>query len=315
MLGNLVLATDSGAFSLYNRSKAKKKEIDIDEYLEKYAEYCRSLPPTSFCATLDVLFDPKKTWVFFKKLQKLGVNTLPIIHYGTDESWIKKYMGETDYIGLGGLATNPSDRDRWRWLDHCWKVLMDSKKKPLCGVHGFGVTSFRNLTMFPWKSVDSTSFLQSGRFGCIVLPRCRAPGKYDFLCSPYVFPITPRRRLDYGHLLHKGSQTTKRVLEYLETLDLSLEDVIGAREGKDGRDLRFWVNMYFRLQQQKALNDQGLQVKIYSSGDWTLPGCFEKLGGWASGSDFHFLGSFYAKGFTQKVISSFNSYKRESKKK
>jgi len=65
-----------------------------------------------------------------------------------------------------------STSDLITWLDNLWaNYLTDSKGMPICKVHGFGLTSFVLMFRYPWYSVDSTSWVVTGRMGSIFVPR------------------------------------------------------------------------------------------------------------------------------------------------
>ena len=59
------------------------------------------------------------------------------------------------------------------------KHICDEKGMPRVKVHGFGLTSLSLMLRFPWFSVDSTSWVVTGRMGSIYIPR------YD--CNRWIY--------------------------------------------------------------------------------------------------------------------------------
>lgn len=195
-MGEVLLFLDSGAFSAWSKSeKAKKKgekglAINIDEYIEFIKEHEDEL---DVYAVLDAIgqyerfpFEPemaeeaaRQTWENQKKMEKAGLKPLPCFHYGEPTKYLKRYVEEYPYIALGGMVPIETE-DLYRWLDDMFvDYLCDKDGMPKVKVHGFGMTSVPVMTRYPWYSVDSTSWVLTGRFGSIYVPKLRG-GKYDY---------------------------------------------------------------------------------------------------------------------------------------
>jgi hypothetical protein len=70
-------------------------------------------------------------------------------------------------------------------LDRVWQdYLTFPGGMPKLQVHGFGVMGLTVMQRYPWWSVDSTSWVQFGRFGVILIPK-RVNGKYVYDDNPY----------------------------------------------------------------------------------------------------------------------------------
>lgn len=166
------LFLDSGAFSVWSRGI----EINIQEYIEfikKYEKYIDTY------AGLDSVGDPEKTLENQKIMEKAGLNPLPCFHYGSDESYLKHYLKNYDYIALGGMVPI-STKDLIKWLDKLFcDYICDSKGIPKVKIHGFGLTSLKLILRYPWYSVDSTSWVMTSRFGSVYVPKIRK-GKYIY---------------------------------------------------------------------------------------------------------------------------------------
>ena len=167
------LFLDSGAFSAWSQGKT----INIDEYIKFIKEHKELI---EVYANLDVIGSPEKTWENQMYMEKQGLLPLPVFHYGEDEKWLKRILSRGyDYISLGGMVPI-STGDLIHWLDYLFKTyLCDQEGMPKVKVHGFGLTSLRLMLRYPWMSVDSTSWVVTGRMGSIYIPRYR-DGKWIY---------------------------------------------------------------------------------------------------------------------------------------
>ena len=161
------LFLDSGAYSALTQGVS----IDIQEYIQFVKEHEDVL---EIYANLDVIGDAEGTWKNQMIMEEAGLNPLPVFHYGEDIKWLKKYLERGhEYISLGGLVGG-SNSALVSWLDPIWgEHLTDAEGMPLVKVHGFGLTSLRLMLRYPWYSVDSTSWVVTGRLGSIYVPRYR----------------------------------------------------------------------------------------------------------------------------------------------
>lgn len=161
------LFLDSGAFSAWSQGA----EIDIQEYIQFIKEHQDVI---DVYANLDVIGDAKGTYENQRIMEEVGLSPLPVFHYKEDEKWLERYLKRGyDYIALGGLVTDESTSIH-KWLDYIFEeYITDSNGMPVVKVHGFGLTSLKLMLRFPWYSVDSTSWVTTGRMGAIYVPRYR----------------------------------------------------------------------------------------------------------------------------------------------
>jgi len=161
------LFLDSGAYSAWSQGK----EINIQDYIQFIKDHQDVI---DVYANLDVIGDPQGTWNNQMIMEKAGLSPLPVYHYGEDVKWLKRILGRGyPYIGLGGMVPI-STTDLTKWLDDLFgNYLTDPDGMPLVKVHGFGLTSLRLMLRYPWWSVDSTSWVLTGRMGSIFIPRFR----------------------------------------------------------------------------------------------------------------------------------------------
>jgi hypothetical protein len=161
------LFLDSGAFSAFTQGVA----IDIQEYISFIREHEVHL---EVYANLDVIGDPAGTWRNQQIMEEAGLKPLPCFHYGEDPRWLKRYLARGyDYIAFGGMVPI-STADLQPWLDTLYReYICGPDGLPRVKVHGFGLTSLRLMMRYPWYSVDSTSWVMTGRMGSVYVPRRR----------------------------------------------------------------------------------------------------------------------------------------------
>ena len=162
---------DSGAFSMYT----KGIEIDIPAYVDFIKTNQDIIEAAS---VLDGIGDPELTLTNQRVLEDHGVSVLPCFHYNEPIEYLERYIEEYPYITLGGMVPI-STPDLRQWLDFIWEhYLTDDAGWPIRKIHGFGLTSLSLMERYPWFSVDSTSWVLTGRFGSIFWPtETRPDGK------------------------------------------------------------------------------------------------------------------------------------------
>lgn len=155
---NRSIFLDSGAFSAFTLGAT----IDI----RKYAKFILANSDIiDVASVLDGIGDAQLTLDNQHQLEDLGVQVLPCFHFGEDVSYLERYLEDYDHITIGGMVPIPNAQ-LLPWLDFLWaNFLTDDKGWPLAKVHGFGLTAMNLVYRYPWYSVDSSSWVQSGAFG------------------------------------------------------------------------------------------------------------------------------------------------------
>lgn len=202
---------DSGAFSAFSQGI----KIDIQEYIQFIKKYEDKLEVYS---VLDVIGNPRMTYQNQITMEKAGLKPLPCFHYGEDISWLERYMKRGyDYIALGGMVP-VFNADLYPWLDHLFSgLLTDLTGMPIIKVHGFGMTSFDLMLRYPWYSVDSTTWIITGRTGGIYVPVFR-DGKYDYSKAPFKITVSnrsPDSACDPDHISCMPKRTREIVMDYI----------------------------------------------------------------------------------------------------
>jgi len=80
---------------------------------------------------------------------------------------------ENSYVALGGMVPHSvSEKSELRdWLKKCFKVAekVSASERYDVEFHGFGMTRWKNIMDFPWRSVDSSAWGQGFRWGIVPL--------------------------------------------------------------------------------------------------------------------------------------------------
>lgn len=227
--GVVDLFLDSGAFSAFS----KGINIAIEDYIAFIKENEAYI--TTY-ANLDVIGDPEATLKNQRIMEKHGLSPLPCFHYGEDEKYLRLYLKEYKYVALGGMVPI-STKDLILWLDHIFSIICDKDGLPKIKLHGFGLTSFDLMFRYPWWSLDSTSWVMTGRFGSILVPRFKS-GKYIYTEPPWKITVSnqsPDIREAGQHLLSFSPMEQEIILNYLKSKKITL----GKSEYKKVADKKY----------------------------------------------------------------------------
>lgn len=309
----ITLALDSGAHSIFSKHVGKADgSLDysyyqseaFDKYLVGYAACVKGWgDKLDFHVTIDAIFNPQLTWDITKRLEKLGIKPLPIVHHGTPIEWIKKYVNAYDYLGVGGLGQWVTKKAYVDWGDSLFKYLGNTQDVK---THGFAMTAYPLLMRYPWYSVDSTTPFTFSRYGGLMVPR-RKGDDFDFLSVPFMTPVSPRRPSANRHYLHLPDSARKQTDRWLTELGF---DYAGVSESYLQRDISNIVFMYRfaeQLQQQKNHEFRYYLSGKLSEADAKTPELLDNVASRGVNQMF-FLGTY----FLMKPLIHFSNYK-ESK--
>ena len=159
---------DSGAFSAFS--------LGATIHIEEYAEFIKGHQDIiEMASVLDAIGDPVGTYHNQNKLESLGAEVLPCFHYGEPMDLCEYYVKNYPYMTIGGMVPIPNNKLEV-WLDEVWdKVLTDKDGYARGRVHGFGLTSRKLMTKYPWYSCDSSSWVQAAAHGHIIFPELEQP--------------------------------------------------------------------------------------------------------------------------------------------
>jgi hypothetical protein len=139
---------DSGAFSVLNSGKK------ICAW--RYADYILEHNINSYI-NLDVIGDVKETQFNQNLLEDMGLNPIPVFHYGCSLEYLSDMCSEYPYICLGGTVGKKK---------MVKKMFFGSifRRFPNHKFHGLGVNDFEVMRSYDFFSVDSTSWLIGPKF-------------------------------------------------------------------------------------------------------------------------------------------------------
>lgn len=193
------LFLDSGAFSAWSQGI----EIDIYDYINFIKKHQNVI---DVHANLDSIKDVRRTWQNQMIMERACLSPLPVFHYGEPVKWLNRYLKRGyKYIALGGMVP-VSSTNLILWLDNLFSnYLCSSNGIPKVKVHGFGLTSLQLMFRYPWYSVDSTSWVVTGRLGSIYVPRFKN-GQWIYNENSWKISVSNR------------SPNTKEAGKHIETL-------------------------------------------------------------------------------------------------
>ena len=182
---------DSGAFSVWNKGDT----IDFD----KYMQYCKdNINNVSYVVNLDVIpgkpgdknlrlmqseveHAASEGYKHYKSMILAGIpqeKLIHVFHQGESWKWLQQMVDEMDYIGLSP-GNDRSREEKIDWLMDCMKYVTDLDGRPTIKFHGFAVTSLKAVRLFPWASIDSSTWGIAAGIGRIMIPRRKGDG-WDF---------------------------------------------------------------------------------------------------------------------------------------
>ena len=225
MSSPLRIMLDSGAHSLYNKAVRRDHNegfYESDEFWSFVDSYCVFLEENKdlieVYVAVDVIFNADMTWKVQKYMEKRGLHPLPVFHAFEDFKWLKLYVDNYDYIGLGGLGQSMT---KSYWIKNigtpAFSMICDAKGMPRVKVHGFAMTSPSLIIDYPFYSVDSSSWFQFGKFGLLIVPKKRN-GDFVYDESPHIISVSTRkkRKSEAENFDYLPEMEKKHVLEYIE---------------------------------------------------------------------------------------------------
>ena len=331
------LALDSGAHSLYKfkfapqqkKGKGATELRDYDfvesaeftEYLDGYTKFCHERKDEmEFFVSLDIIFNGKLSYQTYQDLKKNGLDPLPVFHFGEDIKYFKRYMDDTDYIGMGGIGQDISMVKFMDFGRDIFRFISDKHGTPRWKMHGFALTSIQLMKLFPFYSVDSSTWGALSRNGWLRVPRTDEDGNYRWLDKPVGFRTTERSRHSNKHIDGVPPIIHNHIEYYLKTMfKTSIRETKETYMGRDIANLGYYfqtavalqryyekyfgygegANFYLAGQPSGAMNRQTMRTLFHYAGT-ALPKDFE----------YNYLGTFYYPNYLKKVEESLHPLKR-----
>lgn len=235
------LFLDSGAFSAWSKGVT----IDIDEYIAFIKQHKKYI---DHYANLDVIGDAEKTYNNQKYMESKGLTPIPTYHLTSDYKWLIQYIEEGhSYIAIGGLAAKLVVGDAlFHELDHLFiNYICDSSGMPKVKVHGFGLTSIPLLVRYPWYSVDSTSWVMTGRFGAVFVPK-KKQGNYVYTEIPWKVNVSDKssKKDQEGQHFNTFSKMEQKIIsDYFSEKGYTIQQLSSEYKKRDEINIHYFIDL------------------------------------------------------------------------
>lgn len=286
------------------------------DYFDNYAAFVAEKKDLfDFCVSLDVIYNPKRSYELWCELEKQGVRTIPVLHYGESTDWLKKYMDRTDYLGIGGMGQGIASKSAYsKWARNVFKLITDNKGKLKWRAHGFAMTTIPLMRKFPWTSVDSSSAFYHSRMGNIVVPRISG-GARDYLRGLGIVAMTSRRTADKRSYLNMKPLARAHVDKYLDELGFgSIAQLGDSHVGRDASNIATFYRVADAISKDRAALHPPLKLYISGKLGTGNPDLFMETVPRLSAcgvADFYYMGTFFIPPSTHYLLDK-NLYKGQS---
>lgn len=158
---------DSGAFTYMEQAKnSKDKTTDnFEQYVREYAAFINKWDIQYFFEMdIDVIVGIEKVEEYRRLLEELtGKKSVPVFHLSRGKDYWLRMIKEYDYVAVGGLAIKTFPQNKYQYLKWFIKTAHEHGTK----VHGLGFTKTRLMKEYTFDSVDSTTWINSSKFGVV----------------------------------------------------------------------------------------------------------------------------------------------------
>lgn len=160
---------DSGAFGALTRGAT----IDLDRYCDFIKANEQYIYPY---AALDVIGDWRGSAINYDKMLAKGLRPMPAFHMGSPFTELRRLLGTTDHLALGGVVGAREEEMR-PWLDRCFRIIKDFWPVK---IHLFGVMAQWALERYPLFSADSSGAIVGGGMGRVTVFERGRIDNYDW---------------------------------------------------------------------------------------------------------------------------------------
>ena len=162
---------DSGAFTFMNNTK--KGNIDWKEYIDNYIAFINKHDIKYFFELdIDCIVGYDNVLKIRKYIEeKTGKKCIPVWHKSRGKEEFLKMCDEYDYVAIGGIVTKEIKRKQ----HYVFKWFINEAHKRGCKIHGLGHTNMADIKDYRFDTVDSTTWINGGKFGNIITIRDGIP--------------------------------------------------------------------------------------------------------------------------------------------
>jgi len=236
-------------WTYFDSTEVKKFMDDYVQYVHKYNSQLYEY------INLDVIFNPERTWDHQKYLESNGLKPIPVFHFGEDIKWLKKYMDNYDYIGIGGLG---QDVTKAKFIiyqgDPVFKLLGESKQE--IKTHGFAVTSLDLMLRYKWFSVDSTTWVKHAAYGSVLVPKYnRKTKQYDYGKNAILISVSDRSKIGTPNRPHytliHTEEEIQQIRSYFEVKGMKETDLETVWEARVNANIEYYRDLSLFLRNYK----------------------------------------------------------------
>lgn len=156
---------DSGAFTLFGSSTMKITQKQLDDYVDRYADYIRDNKIENYIELdIDAIVGLAEVKRIRKHLEeRTGIQPIPVWHRSRGLKEWRDMVREYPYVSVGLSGKHDS---KWS-LGNTDVIRMMIDEAHCAGkkIHGLGFTRLKLLPELHFDSVDSTAWVSGSRFG------------------------------------------------------------------------------------------------------------------------------------------------------
>lgn len=201
---------------------------EVKEYLDDYIAFIHKHQDNLWgYVNLDIIYNAEMTWKNQKYMEDHGLKPIPVFHYGEDFDWLKFYVDNYEYIGIGGVATGITKKQFVQSLgDRAFDYI--AKNNPMIKVHGFAVTSHDLMKRYLFYSVDSTTWVITAGHGMLMCPKYDNSGECsDFATSPLMISVSEMTALKKCSAINWRNKYTldeqNAIIRYVKSIGLNID--------------------------------------------------------------------------------------------
>ena len=160
---------DSGAFTFLNTAK----RVDFDSYVDRYIEFINHYSiPLFFEMDIDSIVGIQKVEEYRARIERFtGKQAIPVWHKSRGKQYFESMTKDYKYIAIGGIVTKEIKRSEHGYF----KWFIDKAHENGCKIHGLGHTNMADVFEYRFDTVDSTTWINGGRFGNMITFRDGIP--------------------------------------------------------------------------------------------------------------------------------------------
>jgi hypothetical protein len=159
---HITLMLDCGAFTVQTKGITITREDYLDFVLKNVDLF-------DIIIGLDVMHHPEQTFDNCEFFRKNGImEPMICFHIGEDFEWLKKFIDNFEFLGIGGIAAQPvTTKALDDFFADFFRYFTDEEGRPIRRVHALGIARWKLFYKYPFYSTDSTVWMEGFRTATI----------------------------------------------------------------------------------------------------------------------------------------------------